>query len=522
MTKEEFIKFVKAKKSAPFLFLGSGFTKHYLNTPTWEELLAHFSDSPINMYRSLLDTSNLSIIASKIADEKTIDFWKTVKRNPDAVECQYMKDVVGKNDYLKILISNYLSSYSYDSIPVKYRDELEFLAKLNIDGVITTNWDVLAEKVFTTFKVFVGQEDLIFSNTFNIAEIFKIHGSITNPKSLVLTKEDYDRFNSKNAYLAAKLITIFIEHPIIFLGYSINDSNIQKILESIVSCFDDDCSKIERFRDNLIFVEWTPNMTTDIKISTHTMLVNGISLPCIRVLTHEYMPVYECLKFYEREIPASVLRAYKEKFYNIVYSEKPEKQIYAIEAKDIDNNKDVEFVCGFGAIRKYMSNVGYIGLTANEIYKDAVSDENTYDSEKVLLEVLPRLRKRSIKYLPCYKYLNQLGIVSCDTLRNNSYGINLDLCDVSDFQKYSFFTDEEKEKSLQQIELDYKEKQRWRAFALIPYIDYEKIDLTELQGFILRNLDFLLSAQISGAKKTYFRKLVCFYDWCKYGKWFRK
>ena len=109
MTKEEFIKFVKAKKSAPFLFLGSGFTKHYLNTPTWEELLAHFSDSPINMYRSLLDTSNLSIIASKIADEKTIDFWKTVKRNPDAVECQYMKDVVGKNDYLKILISNYLS-----------------------------------------------------------------------------------------------------------------------------------------------------------------------------------------------------------------------------------------------------------------------------------------------------------------------------------------------------------------------------------------------------------------------------
>ena len=40
MTKEELIGIIKNKKSAPFLFLGSGFTKHYLNTPTWEELLS--------------------------------------------------------------------------------------------------------------------------------------------------------------------------------------------------------------------------------------------------------------------------------------------------------------------------------------------------------------------------------------------------------------------------------------------------------------------------------------------------
>lgn len=48
MTKEELIGIIKNKKSAPFLFLGSGFTKHYLNTPTWEELLSRFASKHIN------------------------------------------------------------------------------------------------------------------------------------------------------------------------------------------------------------------------------------------------------------------------------------------------------------------------------------------------------------------------------------------------------------------------------------------------------------------------------------------
>ena len=69
-----------------------------------------------------------------------------------------------------------------------------------------------------------------------MGEIFKIHGSITEPDSLVVTQKDYDTFSIKNPYLAAKLITIFVEHPIIFIGYSLNDPNIISLISSIVSC----------------------------------------------------------------------------------------------------------------------------------------------------------------------------------------------------------------------------------------------------------------------------------------------
>lgn len=272
----------------------------------------------------------------------------------------------------------------------------------------------------------------------------------------------------------------------------------------------------------MIFVEWTPAELTDISIGTHSLAVKGKTIPCIRILAHDYLPVYECLNYYEREIPAAMLRRYKEQFYSIVYSEKPEKQIYAIDAKDIDNNKNVEFVCGFGAIQKYMSNVGYTGVNANQIYKDIVSEESIYLPEKVLLDVLPRLRKSGNKNLPCYRYLAKLGIVSRDSYRNNTFGINLELLYLSDFQKYPSFGDEEKQKTISQIDKDYQGNQRWKVFALIPYLDRGKLDLEELRQFLLKNMGFLMSPQAKGSQKTHFRRAICFYDWCKYGTWFAK
>ena len=74
--------------------------------------------------------------------------------------------------------------------------------------------------MFQDYKVFIGQEQLVFSSIQEIAEIYKIHGCISNPDSLIINESDYSNFYSKGKYLAAKLMTIFMEYPIIFVGYS--------------------------------------------------------------------------------------------------------------------------------------------------------------------------------------------------------------------------------------------------------------------------------------------------------------
>src|SRR5690606_6641190 len=107
--------------------------------------------------------------------------------------------------------------------------------------------------LFPDYKVYVGQEALLVSQPSNIGEIFKIHGCCSKPNSLVITKADYDGFSTKRAYLAAKLLTIFVEHPIVFIGYSLQDKNIQGILSSMVVALGD--RAVERLHENLIFIQ---------------------------------------------------------------------------------------------------------------------------------------------------------------------------------------------------------------------------------------------------------------------------
>ena len=45
--------------------------------------------------------------------------------------------------------------------------EIEALSKLDVEGIITTNWDQFLEKLFPDYKVYVGQRELIFSVPIN-------------------------------------------------------------------------------------------------------------------------------------------------------------------------------------------------------------------------------------------------------------------------------------------------------------------------------------------------------------------
>ncbi|HDD6904891.1 TPA: SIR2 family protein, partial [Staphylococcus aureus] len=100
-------------------------------------------------------------------------------------------------------------------------------------SIITTNYDNLLEEIFPDYEVINGQQIIKEKKATDIGHILKIHGSIDNPSSLVISKKDYEEFNSKQIYLIAKLFTYFVEHPIIFIGYSLNDSNIKSILGNV-------------------------------------------------------------------------------------------------------------------------------------------------------------------------------------------------------------------------------------------------------------------------------------------------
>lgn len=86
----------------------------------------------------------------------------------------------------------------------------------------------------------------------SIFEIYKIHGSCDNPASVIITQNDYSEFKHKLTYISAKMLTIFVEHPVIFLGYGIGDLNIREILKGIAEGLTSE--QLDKLKNNLIFV----------------------------------------------------------------------------------------------------------------------------------------------------------------------------------------------------------------------------------------------------------------------------
>lgn len=510
MTRDEFVNSLKSIDKAPFLFLGSGFSRHYIDTPTWEGILGKFSNKPINQYKSTLNTDSLPFIATELSKDLTNDFWNSPE--DDEFYLAHKNEIQDQSSVLKIRISEYLKEMSLKQFPSCYDKEIKLLANLNIDGIITTNWDDTIERIFPKYKTFVGQKELLLSSTFSIGEIYKIHGSFREPSSMILTEEDYIDFSEKYPYLAAKLITIFVEHPVIFIGYSMSDPNIQDLLKTIMKCLDE--THISRMQNKLVFVEWSQN-DDSMRIERHDIAMkDGILLPVTRIKTGNFALVYECLSYYERKIPADVLREYKKQFFDIVVSEKPERKILALSDSKVDMDSSIQIVYGFGAIDKYMTANGYIGLSAMDIMKDVLKEEKFYDAEKILTKSLLTITKQCPTiFIPIYKYLSNVGIHSDEEYRTSLLDLHYKLRKGIEFQAYKSVLDSDKKKTLQEAISDYTGKNIWKAVVLIPYLNVQEKELPLLASFIGDNMEEMLRSSHS----TYMRKLICFYDWKKYG-----
>lgn len=316
---------IKDSPTAPFLFIGSGFSRRYLGLEDWEGLLTRFGENLSTGFVKYASESNdnLALAAQNMASAYSEYWWtlpeaKVISKSPN-----WHKHLTAP---LRYDICQYL-----ENIPLNVKSiqsELEILTseKTVIDGVITTNWDLLLENLFPSYKVYIGQGNLLFSNPQKIAEIYKIHGCCTEPKSLVLTQDDYDDFKNKNSYLASKLLSIFLEHPVFFIGYSLNDENIASILGSISEIMTTEEQR-DKIAKNLIFVNRSKG-GDDLISETQLRFLDNKSIPITQVKTDDFSKVYLAFQGKERKIPAHILRIFREQFYEIVQGESPEKKLY--------------------------------------------------------------------------------------------------------------------------------------------------------------------------------------------------
>lgn len=106
----------------------------------------------------------------------------------------------------------------------------------NFKTIVTTNWDNLFEKAADQLGVpycVVTRDKEIAFITGEKKIIIKMHGSMCQPDTLVVTTSDYDNYDMTHPGIIAFLKSLFSRKTILFIGYSLRDEHFRRILSTV-------------------------------------------------------------------------------------------------------------------------------------------------------------------------------------------------------------------------------------------------------------------------------------------------
>lgn len=391
------------RNALPFLFVGSGFSRRHANLPDWRGLLQEFAAKtrrPLAYYEALADR-DMERVGSDIAAAFFEVWWKSDEYSAE-------KNAVGNTMVnmefpLKYQVAKRFADAHKELLP-QYQQELDALKEVRIAGIVTTNYDSILEHLFPTFETFIGQDEMLLRPLHHIGELYKIHGCHSDFTSLVLTQNDYKTFRKRAKYLTASLLTIFIEHPVVFLGYSLTDRTIQALMKDVLTCLRRSPEALSALERRLIFVMRTAEGRSR-GISTHEIeLGEGVVLRTTRVVTDDFREVYKALASSERHISVRILRQIKDSIYEIVRQAEPSERLTVVDLEDLDDLDDAEFVVGVGL--EVQSNL-HSPIHRDELFADLLESPSKFPDDGSLVDkvVSPWLRGGPGRLLiPIHRY----------------------------------------------------------------------------------------------------------------------
>lgn len=505
-------------KAAPFLFVGAGLSRRYLGVDGWEGLLRRFAsltDKPYDRYASDAG-GDFPAIATGIAQGFNPVWWEG-DQYADS-RARHEGDVANSESPLKIEVAALLGA-ALDELDAsgEYTEELELLPNAGVDGLITTNYDPLLEHLFPGFKSYIGQEEMLFSEVQGVGEIYKIHGSWERPDSIVLTDEDYSRFDERNPYLAAKLMTIFVDRPIVFLGYSMGDRNITRILNAIAGALSTE--HLNKLADRLVYVTWDRDAVNP-HLGHGTFAVQGGVIPMRTVAVADYAPVYRALAGLHRQLPARLLRQLKERVYELVLATDP---VGALKVVSIDDAvEDMDVVFGVGAIDR-LGAVGYFGVNRETLIDDVLGEDAGMNADVLVKEVIPKLVKQA-RFTPIMKYLREADLLSETGKLSAAKDVDPRIATHVKEGRGPFGTTTDGYKKADKLTarevgdfagLLAHEADPKKVLRTVHAFKDDKINVELLRSFLVEHREAMMSAP---SDRTLFAKAVCLYDWLKYAQ----
>lgn len=520
--------------SLPYLFIGSGLSRRYLGLEDWKGLLKHFVSMINNKdlaFESYLNDARTELKNKEVYDESLLLPMVASLLETDFNKLWFADDSFseGRKNYkievelgaspFKIEIAEHIKKMSdLSNLNKAYIKEYELLSTLadkSINGVITTNYDLLIQDLFNDkdYDTYVGQDELMFSSINGIRDIYKIHGCCNEPSSVLITYEDYVDFRERKSYIAAKLLTLFVEHPIVFIGYSIEDPHIINILESIVDCVNE--KNIDKLTNRLFFIQRSKDGDT-LNVVDYIRHFKKASIPMKKVELNDFGILYNAILNVKAKYNPKLLKALRKDIYDLVLTNESSGRLIATADIDDKNLENVDVVIGVGL--KSLAKKGLVGISAIDIFKDILMD--TFDflaypefkSEFVNKTLCIELSRTS-RSLPVFKYIQDIDKLPYTIEDYIDKKTDLDSFLSENLKRQKKWIGKPKTIS-EVLAQDLNLRNQLLSIAVL---DEDQINLDELKSYLLdiinNNEDIFDDKHSTGIKR-----LIKIYDFLKYNK----
>lgn len=430
------LKDIVENNSYPIVFIGSGMSKRYLKDfPTWGNLLQEYwnqigeSKSIFQFMRNLEQTDEevknttddkkeflINIKTATYIKQRFDDLFYAGKIVIDGLTDK--EAYLNKISPFKYSITKRFSNYTIkDDMKEEIEEYKKFLSKAKV--IVTTNYDTLVEDLLSSINqkptVYIGQKGF-FDETYNWSELFKIHGDVNDPSSIVITENDYKTYDENSILISAKILSNLINSPIIFVGYSLTDRNVQKLLTDFASQLPND--DMRKNTNRITVVEF--QSSTD---EFDEQIINNpaLSISHSIVKTDNYLKLFQLLGKIDQGLTPYEVNRFEATVKKIVMTagEAGKLDSFLVSSQNLDtlpeDIKKRRIVVALGDKKNMFVNPGYV-----DYVEDYFNDGATFLPEVALRYIAnenPQAR------IPFVKYLTDI-----------------------DFSKYEFLSKRQKEK----------------------------------------------------------------------------
>lgn len=402
----EFLENLQKNNEFPIIFIGSGITRRYFDdAPTWDKLLTTIWDETsieqkyYSKYNQLMNEySDKFDVYTKSADELeqryNQDFFD------EKVKIKGLTPEIAHNDEISPFRMRIASIFSNLKPKSGLEKEVEsfynMLKKARM--IITTNYDEFIEQNLENINVRVGNKGL-FEPSNMLNELYKIHGSVKDANSIVITSKDYKKLKRTSAIVNAKILSQLTVSPIIFFGYSMTDQNIQMLLKDLAINMPFPIDKASKRIGVVDYQEGNQEIKETIADTSYGVYYTKLS-------TDNFKKIYDNISKVNQGISPYEINKYQDAFRQIIDTKGRQGELKQVLTTFVDLNKlpkelkSKNLVVAFGDSRfiyKYPTYADYV--------KDYFLEKENMPLKIALMFILKTMPKST---LPVSKYVTKV------------------------------------------------------------------------------------------------------------------